>query len=356
MGIRALVIDDSKVERNYLAGLLDRLGVETDTAESCSEGVNQCTEKLYDILFIDYFMPDADGVHALKEIRSSEEGMNTATPAVAVGTADSVLGDDFFLMQGFLNYLEKPVRFDMLHASLLLYLPEEKRREIQVGTVVREAEQSSVPPEALIPDWLESVEELNTKEGVKNCGTEDGYMSALTIFYNSIDKMSDEIQGYYTSGNWTDYTIKVHALKSSARIIGLAELSELARQLEAAGDAKELDFIHDNTDRLLSWYRSYKQKLSRLSDGAENEAEDERPLAEPDFLEDAFSSLEEFAGQMDYDLVEMVINSVGEYRLAPEDKEIYDAVNDAFMSLDWNGIKSAAHRYIERVYGSDDSG
>ena len=246
MSVNVLVVDDSKVERMYLAGLLERLGVQSDTAESSEEAVLRACEEPFDMFFIDYFMPDADGVHALKEIRSNESTLNAETPAVALGTADPVLGEDFFIMQGFVNYLEKPVGFEMLHAALLLYLPEEKRAEIGNGELtVDGGEQDSV-----ILRWLSDIPEMNVADGVKNCGSEEGFMSALEIFFKSVGKMSDEIQGYYDSGNWTDYTIKVHALKSSARIIGLAELSELARQLEAAGDAKDLGFIHDNTGNM----------------------------------------------------------------------------------------------------------
>lgn len=349
MSVRALVVDDSKVERMYLTGLLERLGAEVDATGSCDECVVRVCEDEFDIIFIDYFMPDADGVHALKEIQTAEGSLNTETPAIALGTADPVLGDDFFMIQGFRNYIEKPVDMEILHAALLLYLPEEKRGE--VGTAAEK--ESREHKKSLIPPWLSDIKEMNVREGIKNCGGEEGFMSALGIFYSSIEKMADEIQGYYDSENLTDYTIKVHALKSSARIIGLADLSELARKLEAAGDGEDIDFIRENTDHLLSWYRSYKEQFSRL-DGDENgKDEAEKPLAEQDFLEDAFSSLEEFAGQMDYDLVEMVISSVEEYRLEPDDKAIFDEVNDAFMSLDWNGIKQSAHKYIEKIYGSE---
>lgn len=343
MSVNVLVVDDSKVERNYLAGLLRRLGAEPDTAENCDDGVFKACRQTYDIMFIDYFMPDSDGVHALKEIRTVMDSQNVSTPAIALGTADAVLGDDFFVMQGFLNYLEKPVSYELLHAALLLYLPDMKRSEVGAA----DAEETVKAP--LIPEWLSDVSELNVKEGIKNCGTEEGYMSALDIFYNSIDNMSHEIQSYYDSENWTDYTIKVHALKSSARIIGLSELSELAKKLEAAGDGGDLDFINAETDHLLSWYRSYKDKLARLTGGGEEK--EEKPPADRDFLEDAFSSLEEFAGQMDFDMVETVISSVEEYSLEPEDQEIFDAVNAAFMTLDWNALRTAAHRYIEKLYG-----
>ncbi|MBQ9384280.1 MAG: response regulator [Ruminiclostridium sp.] len=347
MGVKVLVVDDSSVERHYFLGLLAKLGVEAAEAVSCEDGAEKACAEKFDLLFIDYFMPDADGVHTLKEIRTNSGSMNASVPAVALGTADEMLGDDFFFHQGFVNYLEKPVRFDLLHAALLLYLPEEKRGEIGSGAAEQEPEKSSALAGL---EWLSEIPELSVEEGVKNCGTEEGFTSALNIFYNSIPNMSDEIQGYYESGDRKNYTIKVHALKSSARIIGLADLSELARKLEAAGDGGDLDFINENTAHLLEWYRSYHDKLSRL--GGDSEKDDtDKPPADAEFLEDAFSSLEEFAGQMDFDMVDTVIESLGEYRLEPEDKEIFDEVNAAYANLDWNGIAVAARKYMAKLYG-----
>ena len=112
MSIKVLVVDDSNVERNYLAGLLGKLRAEADTAGGCEEAVEKACERQYDMIFIDYFMPDSDGVHALKEIRIAEGTRNAETPAIALGTADPVLGDDFFIMQGFMNYLES--RFKLI--------------------------------------------------------------------------------------------------------------------------------------------------------------------------------------------------------------------------------------------------
>ncbi len=343
MSVKVLIVDDSRVERNYFAMLVRKLGGEPSTAEGCEEGLRYSCSEQFDLLFIDYFMPVSDGEHTLREIRQREESRNKDTPAIALGTSDSDSDSDFFLERGFVNYIEKPVLFEFLHAAMILYLKEEKRNEI--GIAVPEVSEESGGSSSL-PEWLGDIPELSVPEGVSNCGSEEDYLCALEIFYNSIDHMSDEIQGYYDNGDLKNYTIKVHALKSSARIIGLAELSQLAKELEAAGNAEDLDFIEQNTDRLLEWYRGYKQKLAPIGETQEEEETAEKPPADQDLLDDAFSSLDDFAGQMDYDLVEMVINSVKEYSLEPDVQKIFDEVDAAFLNLDWNGIRASARKYF----------
>ena len=344
MSVEILITDDSTVEGNFISGLLKKLGAEPTLADCCREGVRLACEKRFDMIFIDYFMPGSDGVHTLREIRQKAAGLNGNTPAVALGTSDYESDTDFFLSRGFLNYIEKPVDYDVLHAALLLYLPEEKRGEI--GSAA--AAGSDIGQYPSLPGWLGDIPEMSVSDGVKNCGSEEGYLGALEIFYKSVDRLSDEIEGYYNEGNIKDYTIKVHALKSSARIIGLSGLSELAKELEAAGDGGDIEKIDSETGRLLEMYRSYKRKLSALDGdaGAEGGSETEKPPADRDFLDDAFSSLDEFAAQMDYDSVEMVLDSVREYALEPREKELLDEIDNAFMRLDWSAIRTAAQKYF----------
>jgi len=341
LSINILIVDDSTVERNYLAALLGKLGIVPELADCCDEGVRLACGEKFDLMFIDYFMPEADGVHTLHEIRMTEKSMNTETPAIALGRSDTDSDSDFFCEHGFLNYIEKPVNPEFLHAALILYLPAEKRSE--VGT---SQQTGSGKNDETLPGWLKELPELSIRDGIKNCGNEEDYLAALKIFYGSIDAHADEIQGYYDNGNLKDYTIKVHALKSSARIIGLSELSELAKQLEAAGDSGDLDRIEQDTGRLLEWYRSYRQKLSRLDECGGEEDNEDKPLADRDFLDDAFSSLDDFARQMDFNLVEMVIESVREYRLEGRDKELFDEADTAFMNIDWNGIRTVSKKYF----------
>lgn len=345
MSIEILITDDSRVEGNFLSGLLKKLGAETYLADCCESGVKLACEKRFDLIFIDYFMPGADGVHTLREIRHKAAELNGSTPAVALGTSDSVSDSEFFAEHGFVNYIEKPVDHDMLHAALLLYLPEEKRREIASPPAGAKEERGAVPG---IPGWLNEVEGLSPEDGIKNCGTPKDYLGALEVFFRSIDRSADEIEGYYGSGDIKNYTIKVHALKSSARIIGFAELSELARQLEAAGDSGDTEKIESETARLLEMYRDCKQKLSELGGNAEEsgDGEAEKPDADKDFLDDAFASLDEFAEQMDYDSVEMVIASVKEYALAPREKALFDEIDAAFLGLDWSAVRTAAQKYF----------
>ena len=129
----------------------------------------------------------------------------------------------------------------------------------------------------------------------------------------------------------------MHALKSSARIIGAAGLAELAAALEDAGNREDRGFIDENTNKLMSDYESFKDKLWRIKN---DEASDEEKEPIPkDVLDDAYSALNDCIPQMDYDAVEMILEELSEYILPDEDKDNIGRLSDMLKVFDWDGME-----------------
>ncbi|MBQ6903380.1 MAG: Hpt domain-containing protein, partial [Lachnospiraceae bacterium] len=59
----------------------------------------------------------------------------------------------------------------------------------------------------------------------------------LSTFYDNLRDTTDAIERSLREEDYDNFTIRVHALKSSARLIGAAEISALAARLEECGDA-----------------------------------------------------------------------------------------------------------------------
>ena len=71
-----------------------------------------------------------------------------------------------------------------------------------------------------------------------------------------------EIVSLYDSANWTDYAIKVHALKSTSLTIGAEALSAQAKELELAGKRGDEDFIRANHPALMDAYDAICAQLA----------------------------------------------------------------------------------------------
>ena len=156
------------------------------------------------------------------------------------------------------------------------------------------------------------------------------------MFFDTIDGNLKVIRDSYDSQNIRLFTIKVHALKTSARIIGATALSNLCYSLEEAGNKQDIDYIKDNADKLVSDYTEFKDKLSRLK--KEEDDEGKEPIPE-DELKGAYEALREFIPQMDYDSVEMIIGDLKKYKLPDEDKARIDQLSQLLKTFDWDKME-----------------
>lgn len=79
-----------------------------------------------DFIFLDYMMPEMDGIDTLKNIRALGINGLDRIPIVAL-TANAVSGArEMFLNAGFDEYLSKPIERDKFEKILREHLPEDK--------------------------------------------------------------------------------------------------------------------------------------------------------------------------------------------------------------------------------------
>lgn len=124
-----MIVDDNLVNLSVAAGLFSRYEPKSViTAASGMEAVNAIKEEEVDIVFLDYMMPDMDGIDTLKAIRELEGEKYSKVPVIAL-TANVVSGArEMFLDAGFDDYLSKPLELELLEKALLEHLPSEMIR------------------------------------------------------------------------------------------------------------------------------------------------------------------------------------------------------------------------------------
>ncbi len=81
---RALVVDDSKSARAFLARMLERYEIEVDTAESAEQAIDYLTRARPDVIFMDHLMPGMDGFQAVQTIKNNP---HTATIPIMMYTS-----------------------------------------------------------------------------------------------------------------------------------------------------------------------------------------------------------------------------------------------------------------------------
>ena len=108
--LKALVIEDNKVNQKLIVRTLQSLGISSDSADDGEIGVEMFKDKHYDIVFMDIQMPVMNGVIATKEILKYEK-LNKIdhVPIIAV-TTNTLKGDrERYLDAGMDEYISKPI-------------------------------------------------------------------------------------------------------------------------------------------------------------------------------------------------------------------------------------------------------
>ncbi|MBR5909924.1 MAG: Hpt domain-containing protein, partial [Schwartzia sp.] len=262
------------------------------------------------------------------------DGKNVETPVVCL-TANAISGArEWYLEQGFNDYLTKPVQGEQLEAMLVKYLPSELVKLTETDASKDENESGN---ESALPAWLLASDAFDVKAGLQFCGSEEDYLEVLHVFQESAAENADDIRRFFETKDWKNYTTKVHALKSSARLVGALELSERAKRLEAAGDRLDTEEIEKDTPGLIDLYRSCAEALAPRAEPEQNDAD--LPEIDDASLAEAYEAIKELAASFDYDSIQLVLAELAKNRV-PEDKaERHARIVEAAKKPDWDALK-----------------
>jgi DegV family protein with EDD domain len=178
----------------------------------------------------------------------------------------------------------------------------------------KESEQGG--PEEITKEcrWYDNISGIDVEVAITNSGSEEAFKSVLRIFRDSLADKIKEIAGYYDSENWEDYTIKVHALKSSARLVGALKIAGDAEKLEMAGKASDLEYIKKNHQNLISELERFGIVLAENFADGEREEEPEAEAKEEEDLLSAMANqnYDEFLVNSMYDALKLGVGSRNE--------------------------------------------
>lgn len=114
--MRALVVDDNRVNQKLAQALLQRLGLTPDLADTGVEAVAKVRSGGYDVVFMDVQMPEMDGLEATRIIRALPLAKQ---PRIVAVTASAFASDrENCLNAGMDEFISKPFRLDDLYRFL----------------------------------------------------------------------------------------------------------------------------------------------------------------------------------------------------------------------------------------------
>ena len=308
-----LVVDDTKMNLTVVEGLLKRSQIHVDTALSGMEALELVQHKRYDVIFIDHRMPQMDGVETFHAMQKLPNNRSAGAPCIMF-TANAVSGArEAFLAEGFSNYLTKPVDSLELEKMLVRYLPKELVIIVRGdGSAEEEKKQHDL-------EEFQGIEGMDAALALQNCGSPETLREALREYRDNIEQKANLLEQYLSDGACEEYTVLVHSIKSSSRLIGAADLARQAAYLEQCGDEKKMDELAARTPELLSLYRSYIDKLALFADRQSAQ----KPLIGDKQFQSAMDAIREYASAFDFNSADKIIEMLDKYTIPEKEQKKY---------------------------------
>ena len=303
-----LLVDDNELNLVVAKELLKPLRMQIDTAENGLQAVKMVRGSQYDLVLMDHMMPVMDGIEAAKAIRALPEDKYQKLPIIALTANAMVDARKEFLNAGMNGFVAKPIDFARICNQLKLWLPKDLVRDVPKEEAKKlladDLSDREIQPED--PQMGFSFE-----EGVKHCGSKAALMKTIRIFYRTIDSKANKIEQCLKEGLISDYVVEVHALKSSALLIGAVPLSEAVKELEGYGKQGKTELLEEKTPDLLAMYRDFKDILKPYAD-KEEAARQEASNGE---WCQALQQIHQCIEQFDLDGVDRIMEKLEEYQI-----------------------------------------
>ena len=121
--LEVLVVEDNPVNQKVAVAMLQKLGCRSDLADNGAIGLEAVRKKRYDAVLMDTQMPEMDGLEATRRVRQLEAALEWPDRRrlwIVALTANAMQGDrERCLEAGMDDYLSKPIRLNILKATLL---------------------------------------------------------------------------------------------------------------------------------------------------------------------------------------------------------------------------------------------
>lgn len=299
---RVLVVDDNAMNLAVAQGLLKETRLQVDVANSGEKCLELLRRKTYHVICLDHMMPVMDGVETLHAIRKLEGNPSADTPVIAL-TANAVAGArEYYLQEGFQDYLTKPIDADKFESMLIRYLPDNVVYLNQDQNTPDENGQELEAAIGMMESRLSGIG-FNVRNGLKYMGNDIKlYDKVLHDFHLILQEKEDALRGFLKKRDMPGYAIIVHSLKGNARNVGADDLADEAFELEKMSKAGQLEDVEVRSPILFNLMKNMRRDLktyldseSRTEAGKEEEPGNKLTITEDDWKQ----ALKELAGRLD---------------------------------------------------------
>ena len=341
-----LVVDDNVMNITVFKALLKNTGLDIVSAESGRACLEIAQKQRFDIIFMDHMMPEMDGIETLHQLRSMPDCPNKDTPVIAL-TANALSGArEFYLNEGFTDFLAKPIDSKLLEEMITRYLAD-GRPSFSFSENIQASEPSDASNvSACLSDFDDKggadsyadYEEygISITDGLGYSGDSmDVYLELMDMFLNNASKQG-MMEQLIVDCDIKNYSIEVHGLKGNARMLGANRLADIAYEHEKQGKAGNLEYVEEHWDELVSVWNETLEGFGEFYRSQMGDAADEGGIAADDgeCFEVSQEDMTEVANLIINFETSKATQQLSDWLKKPLKQEVRKRIKDAFNALD----------------------
>ncbi|MCA1677623.1 MAG: response regulator, partial [Actinobacteria bacterium] len=211
------LVEDNLINQKVAVAMLSGAGYQVDTALNGAEAVDAIAARCYDAVLMDCQMPEMNGYEAARAVREREwhDGAGVHLPIIALTAGARSQDKVRCLSAGMDDYLAKPVSRDALLAMVARYM-------------------AATHPSPVLDE--EVVAELETLDGTE-------LIDLVTVYLDQAAEQMSDLSGAAGRGDAAAVAETAHKLKGSSSVLGAANVSFIASELESTAKTGDLTTV-----------------------------------------------------------------------------------------------------------------
>lgn len=270
--VTVLIIEDNLVNRKVTQKMLQRLGIEYESATDGVEALKLLKRGVYDLILMDCELPRMNGYETTRRIRALEQVKKLPHIPIIAMTANAMTGDRKKCLDvGMNDYLAKPIVPDRLKSILRQWLPAwgmgENCTPCSIDTdltgTLRGYDQKDVErnmnARTNVSIDKETIDELFEV-------MEEDSVNLLTLFLENAPQQIEEIERAVRKRNPEQVILPAHSLKSGCANVGAIRLFKLATELEHVAREGQMEAVKSGCAAIKEEFNNARNELKVISE------------------------------------------------------------------------------------------
>ncbi|MDR2571460.1 MAG: transporter substrate-binding domain-containing protein [Oscillospiraceae bacterium] len=259
---RVLIVDDVITNLDVTEGLMKPYGMTVDRVTSGQEAIDAMLDDTiqYNAVFMDYMMPEMDGIEATQRIREIGTDYTKNIPIIAL-TANAIVGSkEMFLESGFQSFISKPIEIAHLDAVIREWVWDEEKDKLT-------GDETEAPAQADEKNWQalhKGVPGINIEKGISRFdGDKDAYLYILRSYAKNTLPLLESTKKV-DLGRLKNYATVMHGIKGSSGSICAEDIADLAKALENAAYAGDFEYVSAHNKNFAVTARKLIEDISKM--------------------------------------------------------------------------------------------